>query len=58
MKDGIHLTAKGSEIKAELLVNALKNLVYSSDNRTNTFENSIDSLEKNNKKSFNEKNEY
>jgi hypothetical protein len=46
MKDGIHLKAKGSEMKAELLVNALNNMVYSTDNRTNTFENLIDSTEK------------
>jgi lysophospholipase L1-like esterase len=46
MKDGIHLKAKGSEIKAELLVNALNNMVYSTSNRTNTFENLIDVIDK------------
>jgi hypothetical protein len=49
MKDGIHLKAKGSEIKAELLVNALKSMVYSTENRTNAFENLIDSTEKTHK---------
>ena len=42
MNDGIHLKAQGSEIKAELLVNALKNMVNSTDKRNNTFENLIE----------------
>ena len=46
MKDCIHLKAKGSEIKAEILVNALNNMVYSTSNRTNTFENLIDVIDK------------